>query len=444
MRSKFLLRMFLVFILMSVCFAPGTFAEEKSITIMWAEWAPADYLMELSKDFTKETGIKVRSDFIPWAHFEQKAFTAFAAKDPAYDVIIGDSQWLGRGATQGHYIELTDWMKKNIDIDAIFKPALTAYGEYPKGSGRYWALPLEADANGFSYRKDLFEDPKEKAAFKEKYGYELDIPKTYDELWDIAEFFTRPEQNLYGVALWLGKAYDAITMGFQQVMWSFGGSYGDPETYQVEGILNSDAGVKALEFYVELSKFTPPGSEHYHWGECLTAFQEGLVAVAMNYFAFYPGLADPATNPFAKVTGYFACPGQMGPDGKFRRYISVGGQGASISAYSRNKEEAFEFLKWFSREEVQVKWAQLGGYTANKKVLESETFMKATPFNKPFSESFPYLRDFWAVPEYADLLEVCQKYWNAAVVDLMSPKAAMDQVAKEHTEIFEEAGYYKK
>jgi multiple sugar transport system substrate-binding protein len=417
---------------------------QKSITVVWAEWSPAEYLMELSKDFTKETGVKVNGVFIPWPNFQDKVFTALAAKDDAYDIVIGDSQWLGRASSAGHYVELTDWMKKNIDIKQIYEPALVAYGEYPKGSGKYWAAPCEADANGFAYRKDLFEDPKEKAAFKAKYGYELKVPETYQQLRDIAEFFTRPEKKLYGLAAWYSKSYDGVTMGFQQVMWSFGGSYGDEKTYKVDGILNSDAGVKALEFYASLKKFTPPGSENYYWNECLTAFQQGLVAMAMDYFAFFPGLEDPKSNPYAKVTGFFAAPGAKGSDGKIRRYISIGGQGMSLSQYSKNKELARQYMQWFSRKDVQVKWAKLGGYTANKEVLQSADFLKATTFNKAFADSFPYLRDFWAVPEYAELLEACQNHWNAAVVGQETPKQAMDAIAKEHTAIFTKAGRYKK
>lgn len=418
---------------------------QKSITVVWAEWSPAEYLMALSKDFTKETGVKVNGVFIPWPNFQDKVFTALAAKDDAYDIVIGDSQWLGRAASAGHYVELTDWMKKSIDIKQIYEPALVAYGEYPKGSGKYWAMPCEADANGFAYRKDLFEDPKEKAAFKAKYGYELKVPETYQQLRDIAEFFTRPEKKLYGLAAWYSKSYDGVTMGFQQVMWSFGGSYGDEKTYKVEGILNSKAGVEALEFYAGLKKFAPPGSENYYWSECLTAFQQGLVAMAMDYFAFFPGLVDPKSNKdYAKVTGFFAAPGVKGSDGKIRRYISIGGQGMSLSQYSKNKELARQYMQWFSRKDVQVKWAKLGGYTANKEVLQSADFLKATTFNKAFADSFPYLRDFWAVPEYAELLESCQNHWNAAVVGQETPKQAMDAIAKEHTAIFTKAGRYKK
>jgi len=429
----------------TIIFASGCAKEEVSLTIVWAEWDPANYLVELAKDFTQETGTQVVVDQIPWAQFETKVFTAFAAKADTYDIVIGDSQWLGRGAKGGHYMDLTDWMKAN-NVDAGISPlALKYYGEYPKGSGKYYAVPAEGDANGFAYRKDLFENPKEKESFKAKYGYELDIPESYDQLRDIAEFFTRPQADppLYGIAMWLSKDYDSVTMGFQQVMWSFGGSYGDEETYKVEGILNSDAGVKALEFYVDLAKFTPPGSENYYWNECLTAFQQGKVATAMDYFAFLPGLVAKEKNPYADGTGFFAAPGQTGPDGEFRRYISIGGQGMSVSMYSKHQKEALEFIKWFCKDENQLKWARLGGFATSRKVLESDEFLKMNPYNPAFVESLKYVRDFWAVPEYAELLQKCQVHWNAAVTGLETPKEAMDSLAKEHEEIFERAGYYK-
>ena len=52
---------------------------------------------------------------------------------------------------------------------------------------------------------------------------------------------------------------------------------------------------------------------------------------------------------------------------------------------------------------------------------------------------------YWAVPEYAELLEVCQRKWHAYVVAGQgTAKEAMDGIAKEWEAIFEKAGYYKK
>ena len=53
-------------------------------------------------------------------------------------------------------------------------------------------------------------------------------------------------------------------------------------------------------------------------------------------------------------------------------------------------------------------------------------------------------RDFWAVPEYPQLLAVSQKYWNLYVSESkITAKDAMDQIALEWEQIFDQAGYYK-
>ena len=334
---------------------PSTDAQEK-LTIAWAQWDPANYLDELSKDFTAETGIEVDLVQISWSHFQDQVFTAFVGKSDRYDIVIGDSQWLGRNSVGGHYVDLTDWINENIDVDSIYATA----------------------------------------------------------------------------------EYDGITMGFQQVMWSYGGSYGDPETYKVDGHINSDDVLKALEYYKSLKEFSPPDAPNYYWAETLDAFKAGKVAMAMDYFAFFPGVVDSTQNPnYYDKTGFFVSP--AGPKG---HAISIGGQGMSISAYSKNQEIAKRYMKWFMQKPVQEKWAQLGGFTPHEEVLQSEVFLNATPFNKAFAASFPYLRDFWAVPEYAELLEACQTGWNQVIIGSKSAKEALDEIARKHEAIFEDAGYY--
>jgi multiple sugar transport system substrate-binding protein len=135
-------------------------------------------------------------------------------------------------------------------------PATIKY--YAEYGGKYWAIPLEGDANGWAYRKDWFEDPDEMAAFKDKYGYDLGVPENYDQLRDIAEFFHRPDENRYGVALYTQTGYDALAMGVEMTIFTYGGELGNYETYEVDGIVNSPQNVAALEMYRELYTFTPP------------------------------------------------------------------------------------------------------------------------------------------------------------------------------------------
>src|SRR5258706_15673841 len=313
---------------------------QTKLTILWAEWDPANYLQELVKDYEKATGVKVVVETTPWPDFQTKAFREFTAHGDAYDMVVGDSQWLGAGSTAGHYVELTDFFKKH-DVDKSMAPAtVEGYAEYPKGSKKYWAVPLEGDATGWSYRKDWFDDPKEKAAFKKKYGYDLGAPKTWAHMRAIAEFFHRPNEKRYGIAIYTDNSYDALVMGYENVLFGYGGDLGDYKTYKVKGVIDSKTAVDALKFYKELYKFTPPGWGKVFFMEDNQAITEGLAAMSMNFFAFFPALTNPATNKNAKVTGYFSNP--EGPTGK--PFAAPGGQGIPLIKSSKKQTHATKFL----------------------------------------------------------------------------------------------------
>ncbi|MEP5151832.1 extracellular solute-binding protein [Planktotalea sp.] len=378
--------------------ASSALAED--LVIFWAEWDPANYLQELVNEYEEETGISVTVETTPWSDFQTKAFTEFNARGSAYDMIVGDSQWLGAASEGGHYVDLTDFFQKH-NLGEVMAPATVKYyAEYPGNSGKFWAIPAEGDAVGWSYRKDWFEDPAEMAAFKEKYGYELAPPATWAQLTDISEFFHRPDEDRYGIAIYTDNSYDAMVMGVENAIFSYGAELGDFETYAVDGFVNSEKAVAALENYKELYSYTPPGWAKTFFVENNQAITEGLVAMSMNYFAFFPALLNEATNPHAANTGFFANP--AGPDGD--QFAALGGQGISVVEYSNNKEASMEFLEWFIKDETQKRWAELGGYTASAAVLESEEFRKATPYNEAFYQTMFKVKDFWAVPEFAELL----------------------------------------
>ena len=420
--------------------AGSTAYAAETLTILWAQWDPANYLQELVKDYEKQSGVTVKVETTPWPDFQTKAFREFAARGDAYDMVVGDSQWLGAGSTGGHYVELTDFFKKH-GVDKSMAPAtVQSYAEYPKGGGKYWAIPLEGDATGWSYRKDWFEDPKEKAAFKKKYDYDLAVPQTWAQMRDIAEFFHRPSEKRYGIAIYTDNSYDALVMGYENVLFGYGGELGDYKTYQVKGIINGKTAVDALKFYKELYQFTPPGWGKVFFMENNQAITEGLAAMSMNYFAFFPALTNPATNKHAKVTGYFANP--KGPSGA--RFAALGGQGISIIKYSKKQAEATKFLEWFIRDDVQEKWAELGGYTCNAKVLKSDKFRKATPYNEAFYQTMFMVKDFWAVPEYAELLDSMNKRLHPFVVgNKGTAQEALNGVANDWETAFKKYGRIK-
>jgi len=427
-RSTLLLCFSLIFL------AQGAFAQQKSITIWWAQWDPAVGLQELGKEFEKETGIAVEVHQIPWSSYQDQVFLNFGNRQTDFDIVVGDSQWIGRGATKGLYLELTDWLPQAVDLGTIHPRAARYLCEYPPGSGRFYAAPCETDALGVMYRKDWFEDPKEKAAFKAKYGRGLGPPETWEEFRDLAEFFYRPEEKRYGCSLLTGRGYDSLVMGFQVFLWDWGGSWGNEKTFQVQGFLNSPEAVAGLVFMKELLQFAPPGGTNADYGYNLDVFSNGSTAMVLNYFPFYPGVVA----SMGDKAGFFKVPGRGD-----RQVISLGGQGFSISTKipPEQQELAKQFIAWFQQTGVQKQWiTHPGCFTANIALLNSEAFWQASPYNKTFAESLDHLQDFWNVPVYNELLAVAVRYIGESLDGIKTPQEALDQLAGEHELIFAQAG----
>lgn len=404
----------------------------------WAKWAPADGLQELGRRYEKEHGVRVSVQQTPWSDYQRKVFQEFGADRTAFDVVVGDSQWIGSAVRDGFYLDITDWLTQQIDVSKIHERAAKYLCEYPPDSGRFYAAPCETDSMGCAYRTDWFEDPAEKEAFRARYGRDLAVPRTWEELRDAAEFFHRPGEQRYGIAYVTGRDYDGMTMGFQQLMWAHGGAWAD-DRGNPRGVLDSSGSAQALEFLIELVRLGPNGAANSDYGQTVTNYTNGSCAMMMNYFAFFP---DVLKSPIVGgKTGFFAMPTK---DGK--RGVSLGGQGLSISTKTSpaKQELAKSFIEWFLKPEIQSAWIQMDGcFTADAGILASEEFARATPFNRPFVESMDDMRDFWNIPEFQDLLSVSQRYLTEAVDGKIQPAEALSKMAVEHEQILRAAGVIK-
>src|SRR5215213_5419089 len=115
-----MLRKSLTGLLAGAAFTLGSWAASaQELTIFWAEWDPANYLQELVNDYTAETGVTVTVQTTPWSDFQTKTFAELNAHGDAYDMVVGDSQWLGAASTGGHYVDLSEFVTSH-GIDKSF------------------------------------------------------------------------------------------------------------------------------------------------------------------------------------------------------------------------------------------------------------------------------------------------------------------------------------
>ncbi len=416
------------------------YAQDKELTLCWAAWDPANALRELSKDFTAKTGTRMSFEFVPWTNFADRFLNELNSGGKLCDLLIGDSQWLGGSATYGHYIKLNDFFaQEGISMDDFLPATVYAYSTWPKGAPEYWALPAMGDALGWVYRKDWFARPELQEAFSRKYGRKLDVPRNWNELKDIGEFFQGREidgKKVYGLGIYTERGSEGITMGVTAAMYAWGFEYQDPnKPYHMEGYVNSPAAAEALEFYKSLYECcTPPGHSDAYMVANLDAYKSGQVAMQMNWFAFFPGIAKDE-DVGGDRSGFFVNPPQK------IEASTLGGQGISVVAYSDKQDLALEYIKWFADPEVQKKWWSLGGYSCHKAVLEDPGFPETAPFAADFLKAMSGVKDFWQEPTYAELLQSMQKRVHDYVVaDKGTAQEALDKLIVDWTEVFEDDG----
>jgi multiple sugar transport system substrate-binding protein len=416
-------------------------AQSDQLTLCWAAWDPANALVELSKDFEAQSGIKMSFEFVPWTSYADRMLNELNSGGQLCDLLIGDSQWIGGAAESGLYIKLNDFFAaEGISMDDFIPATVAGYAEWPKGTPNYWALPAFGDVVGWSYRRDWFERPELQEEFQATYGRALAAPTTLGELMDVAKFFQGREidgNTVYGAALFTERGSEGITMGVTNVLYNYGLTYGTAdEPYKLDGVVNSPEVVAGLEFFKALYDCcTPPGSSNWYMSETIDAYKSGQAAMMMNFAFIWPGVnSDP--NVGGDKSGYFANP--AGPDGHFAQ---LGGQGISVVANSDNVDGALAYIKWFAQPEIQARWWELGGYSALKAVVEDPGFATSQPYAQTFLDSMAIVKDFWAEPAYAALMLAMQaRVHDYVVAGNGTAQEALDGLVADWTEVFEDEG----
>lgn len=296
---------------------------------------------EVTKDaFEQQSGIKLNIEKAPYLEYAGKVFNDATTKGGQYDVVFMETNRMGDLDNAGYLTDLTSWVEKyDPDLSDMIPPQSQVWPQY---NGKYVGLPTDGDVFMFYYRKDLLEDPTEQSNFQSKYGHELAVPETYDEYREVVEFFTRPDDKLYGAVEWRVKG--ATYWWFWQRLWSNGGTYFADD---MSAAINSPEGVKALEDMKDLNQFMPPDVLSYGYVETVAAMQNGTAFSNITWPAAGKNVADPATSKTAGMWGYATVPGYVVEGSPNPKSMSAPGYNLIVPEYSKqNKEAAYLYAQW--------------------------------------------------------------------------------------------------
>ena len=137
----------------------------------------------IEKQIKSITGIKVNHQILGEGEVVQAVQTQMQTNRNLYDAYINDSDLIGTHSRLQSAVNLTDWMagegkdvtNPGLDIDDFIGKSFTTGPD-----GKLYQLPDQQFANLYWFRYDWFNDEKNKADFKAKYGYDLAPATTFN------------------------------------------------------------------------------------------------------------------------------------------------------------------------------------------------------------------------------------------------------------------------
>ncbi len=395
----------------------------RKIKILTQESPSSHTIKSLAADFKRSTGIDFELRQVPYNQMLKELVSGVPTGE--YDVFAMDLPWMKELILGGYVQDLTEFYPDHRALSDMFSEDVLR--EHCFFGDRLFALPFSYTVQLFYYRKDLFEQIKNKRLFYERYKKELKVPTTWEEYKCVAKFFTRKynleSETLYGTTLGAMNASGAVCE-FLPRLWAAGGNVFE----NGKAVIDSDAGVRALTDYIECFSYAHPESPAHWWDEQVEIFARGDAAMMTMYTDHATPLEDRSISNVVGKVGYGLLPGQVSV---------LGGWSICISAGSDKKSDAFEFLKWTASESLTIPNAMLGRIVPYRSVFESSEMHNLYPWYRMLPDAFACTKRR-AIPRNAKGEGVSEAVFeqiigdavHAALGRTMSPKEALRMAAK--------------
>ncbi len=264
---------------------------------------------EHGKEFTALTGAKIEVVEAPGGDLFTKIVQTATTGGSTLDLILAPNTFMGDFASLGIISPLDSYVDKDKN-DPDFDWSDIPQGIISKDTwgGHIYGLMPDNNNHILFYRKDVLNDPKWQAEYKQETGTDLVVPpQTIDELISEAKFFMGKD--------WAGdgqpdKHYSfvtSVTRGSQAFWYSYSwfSAYGvtptdanHPQSVflfkpDMTPLLNTPGYVKGLEKYIEMVNCcTKPGLDTTR-GDVINEFVNGTALFAIDWKDIGPNSVGP-------------------------------------------------------------------------------------------------------------------------------------------------------
>jgi multiple sugar transport system substrate-binding protein len=373
---------------------PITYAQGKDTAGVWkdvlAQWNSAHpneqvTFVELSPEADQQ-----RADMIKRGQ----------AKSGEFSVMSVDVVWTSEFAANGFLQELpadrfptTGMLKSAVDASTYFN--------------KLYAYPQGSDGAMLYYRKDLLD----------KAG--LQAPKTWAEMQAACDKVL-PDNK--GMSCYAGQhqKYEGLTCNIAEAVNSAGGEF---ITADGKPAVNTPQAIAGLQWMVDgfKSGMIPADAITWKEEEGRQAFQDGKLLFHRNW-PYVWNLAS-KDDGSSKIVGKFAVsplPGKDGPG-----VSTLGGHNIGISAFTKNKGTAGDFIKFIASEPIQKTFLEKGSLAPILENLYGDAALnKQFPYLSTLGESIKTAKSRPKAVKYGDVTLAIQDATYAALQKTVEPAAA--------------------
>src|SRR5215216_4577893 len=398
----------------------------KQLTLAVVSGAEGEALKQAARDYEAQTGTHIEIAQFPYANLFEKELIDLKSRTGAYDLIMLDDPWFPRFASEQLLTDLTPLLQQHGQSgpDSDFVATSIALCRHPYQTGSLYAFPYVGNSQLFFYRKDLFEK------------HSLKAPTTWDEVLAAAKTIQEKESagvnggQIYGYVMRAAQGNAAVA-DFMPIFWAFGG-----EMFDVSGkpTVNSPEGIAALQFMIELGKYSPPGYVSFNASDVGAHLLQGTAAMSINWPVWISPFSDPSKS---KVIGKIEF--ATLPSGQKPGQAEIGNWLIAIPRDSRNAADAMDFLLWATAAQQMKQSAQRGNPPTRKSLFNDAELLAENPAYPAQLRSLESSRPRPRTPYWNEIENAFGIFISKANSGTLSPAEAMNQANAEIDKILQRA-----
>lgn len=310
----------------------------------------------MQEEFIPLTGINVEWEQLPLDQVLAKVSQDTAGGLGENDVYYWDQAWIGRFVNDGvdprELMANSNLAYPNWNFDDFIPTLVENIATY---KGQLAAIPYDIPIFIMMYRRDIFEE------------LGLAVPTTMSEYLEVIQAIheAKAGEGIYGTTGQWKSGHYALQCNWTAWHWAHGAHIFDADE---QPAVNSEEGIAAAEYMLELGKYMPPGATTWDWSGEGDSFTQGLAGVYISWGEFFPGFDDPERSQIVGLAEPAPCPQEIALKSKaesgFDETPGISHQGGSsmaISRYSNNVDAAWIFLQWATSSDITTRASILGG-----------------------------------------------------------------------------------